>query len=405
MVWPAAVLEAKYSGGSGIAGAPYLISTAEDMNQIGQNQSDWNKHFKMTADINLSAYSGTQFNRIGIDTGHAFSGVFDGNRHMIQGLTYTAENGDCIGIFGYVNAAGRIENVSLADINVIGRNCVGGLAGYNEGTISNCNSTGNITGGVSSSYLGGLVGENNQGNINNCYSTGTVSSGQYSQYIGGLVGWNYKSSVSNCYSTVNVNSRDFSYDIGGLTGGNYMSNSISNCYSTGDVNSGDYSCYIGGLAGENSYGSTINCYAAGNITSGDNSEFIGGLTGYDDGDINNCYFLDSEPDNGCGEPLTDEQMKQQNSFAGWDFVWETVNGPNDIWAICEGGSYPKLNWQFLPGDSDNDKDVDFVDFARMGLKWRQADSSLYCGGTDLTGDGRVDLGDLAIMCDHWLEGF
>ncbi len=49
--------------------------------------------------------------------------------------------------------------------------------------------------------------------------------------------------------------------------------------------------------------------------------------------------------------------------------------------------YPKLAWQFIPGDSDNDKDVDFVDFARMGLKWLRADSNLYCGGMDLTDDG------------------
>ena len=62
-------------------------------------------------------------------------------------------------------------------------------------------------------------------------------------------------------------------------------------------------------------------------------------------------------------------MKQQVSFIGWDFVWETVNGPNDVWAICEGVSYPKLAWQFIAGDSDNDKDVDFTDFALIGNKW------------------------------------
>jgi len=42
--------------------------------------------------------------------------------------------------------------------------------------------------------------------------------------------------------------------------------------------------------------------------------------------------------------------------------------------------------------------------AAMGLKWMQADSTIYCGGMDLTCDDWVDLNDLAIMCNYWLEG-
>jgi hypothetical protein len=100
-------------------------------------------------------------------------------------------------------------------------------------------------------------------------------------------------------------------------------------------------------------------------------------------------------------------MRTESIFtnAGWDFVWETVNGTKDIWAICEGASYPKLAWQFIPGDFDNDRNVDFFDFARMSVKWMRADSNLYCGGTDLTGDGRVDWSDLDILCDQWLKRF
>jgi hypothetical protein len=30
--------------------------------------------------------------------------------------------------------------------------------------------------------------------------------------------------------------------------------------------------------------------------------------------------------------------------------------------------YPKLAWQFIPGDSDNDKDVDFALFAQQWLE-------------------------------------
>jgi hypothetical protein len=40
----------------------------------------------------------------------------------------------------------------------------------------------------------------------------------------------------------------------------------------------------------------------------------------------------------------------------------------------------------------------------MGLEWMQADSTLYCGGTDLTGDGWVNFNDLAALAEHWLQG-
>ncbi len=37
--------QAKYAGGSGTAEDPYLIATAEQMNAVGLNPEDWDKHF------------------------------------------------------------------------------------------------------------------------------------------------------------------------------------------------------------------------------------------------------------------------------------------------------------------------------------------------------------------------
>jgi hypothetical protein len=53
--------QAQYGGGSGDPNDPYLIYTAEQMNAIGANQSDWDKHFKLTTDIDLSAYRDTDY--------------------------------------------------------------------------------------------------------------------------------------------------------------------------------------------------------------------------------------------------------------------------------------------------------------------------------------------------------
>ena len=105
-------MQAQYSAGTGEPNNPYLVSTPADMNQIGRNYTDWGKCFKLTADINLSAYTGTQFSRIGTDDKHPFSGVFDGNGHTISGFTYTAPTRDYIGVFG--NNRGTVENVSLS---------------------------------------------------------------------------------------------------------------------------------------------------------------------------------------------------------------------------------------------------------------------------------------------------
>ncbi len=50
--------QAQYGGGSGGPNDPYLIYTAEQMNTIGANPNDWDKHFKLMADIDLSGYVG-----------------------------------------------------------------------------------------------------------------------------------------------------------------------------------------------------------------------------------------------------------------------------------------------------------------------------------------------------------
>ncbi|UCG56823.1 MAG: hypothetical protein JSU70_18395 [Phycisphaerales bacterium] len=46
---------AKYGGGTGTPEDPHQIWTAEQMNQIGLHAEDWDKHFKLMADIDLAA--------------------------------------------------------------------------------------------------------------------------------------------------------------------------------------------------------------------------------------------------------------------------------------------------------------------------------------------------------------
>jgi len=452
--------QAKYNGGSGTAADPYQINDPCQLNAIGADPDDWDKHFVLTANIDMSSYSYmTAVIAPDTDTtcnfqGTAFTGTFDGAGFVISNLTIDAAGAfnDYFGLFGKIEGSNAgVKNLGLENVNVTGDDYLGGLCGRNEyGSISDCYSTGSVTGGYDSyylgslcgknsfgsisdcysvgsvtgyHYLGGLCGENhgsisnsysassvtgyhylgglcgeNYGSISNCYSTGPVSGGNDSDRLGGLCGYNYYGSISNCYSTGSVTGGADSERLGGLCGSNYKSSvrdcystgnvsgsadsdyigglcgqnhygNISNCYSTGNVSGSADSDYIGGLCGYNGYnsGSINNCYSTGSVTGGDNSNYLGGLcgrnydgsingcystgsvtggTGFDslgglcgqnggDGSISNCYFLDTAGlDNGLGTPLTESEMKQQSSFAGWNFT--------EIWWIDEGHDYPHL---------------------------------------------------------------
>ena len=219
----------------------------------------------------------------------------------------------------------------------------GGLVGYSDSDINNSCTSGNISAGESAQYVGGLVGYHSSGGIYRCFSTGDITDGNNAQNVGGLVGIAI-GNISECFSTSAVTSRAGAFYLGGLAGVAY--NGVSDCFSVGAVTGGDSSTSLGGLVGYN-YGAVHNCFSVGNV-SGGTAPNSGGLIGTNNGgSINNCYFLNtSGANNNYGTPLTNVQMKLQNSFTGFDFIGETANGPNDIWAICESLNYPKLAWAF-----------------------------------------------------------
>lgn len=389
-----------YSGGSGTAQEPYQIATKADLLTLAGTTADYNKCFIMTADINMG---GQEFTTaiIAADTspgsnfqGTPFTGVFDGNSHKIANFTINGGYNDYLGLFGFISG-GSVKNLGLENCDVNGSydsECVGSLAGLNRGSISDCYSTGTVS---ADTDTGGLCGRNEQGSIVNCYSTGNVSG---NRSIGGLCGVNEEGSINGnitgCYSTGNVTGSGSNkgglcgynggnvtncYSTGLVTGDRNVSGlcgfnrgSVTNCYSTGNIIG---NIYTGGLCGVNSDGIISNCYSTGNVTG---NSYTGGLCGgtsgsitdcystgtvtgggYDTGglcgenlygSITSCYFLDTAgPDNGAGVPLTDEHMKQQENFVGWDFVGEVVNGPNDIWKICEGECYPQLWYEKYGG--------------------------------------------------------
>ena len=343
--------KAQYGGGSGEPNDPYLIYTAGQMNEIGANRYDWGKHFRLMADIDLSEYTGTEYNVIGTDMDNRFTGVFDGNGHTISNFSYTSTDRSYIGIFGCVGL--QLEKGEIRDLGVVEPNVdagtgsgVGSLVGYlGDGTISNCYADGVIISG--SNKVGGLVGGNGS-TITNCYATGTVSGTSESWYggTGGLAGFN-SNRIVNCYSMADVWGNQTA---GGLVGMN--SGHVITCYSTGSV-SGNRN--IGGLVGIRWGGTTTNCFWDTQIT---------GKASGDDGTIK-----------------TTAEMQTASTFseAGWDFVDETANGTEDIWWIDEGQDYPRLWWEpSLERTTDlvvddfesyNDLDHDDPNSNRIYLVW------------------------------------
>src|SRR4030042_1507990 len=80
---------AQYSGGSGTADDPYQIATAADLIALGGTPGDYDKHFILTADIDLTTYCSDNAAPAWRPVGTydlAFTGVFDGASRTISNL-------------------------------------------------------------------------------------------------------------------------------------------------------------------------------------------------------------------------------------------------------------------------------------------------------------------------------
>jgi serpin B len=206
-----------------------------------------------------------------------FTGSFDGRKYEIRNLFIKRPDKSSVGLFGYVGGGGIVQNITVVNATVTGKSSVGGLVGWNGGTVSSSNSSSNVTG--SNEYVGGLVGRN-QGTVRDSYSTGNVSG---NEYVGGLVGYNEEGSVSNSSSSSNVTgSNDH---VGGLVGWNKRT--VSDSYSTGSVNGNEY---VGGLVGRNQ-GTVRDSYSSSNVTG--SNDHVGGLVGWNADTVSDSHSTGS----------------------------------------------------------------------------------------------------------------
>lgn len=149
------------------------------------------KTVRLTADITLSDRQ--DWTPIG-EYETPFSGTLDGGGHVIRNLKINDRNRDYLGLFGWVDE-GTVRNLGLENVQIRGRNFIGGIAAIleNGSSVLNCYSMGNVTG---NNVVGGIVGEiegkapNNDDSrisiIKNCWYAGNVEAGE--NQIGGIAG-------------------------------------------------------------------------------------------------------------------------------------------------------------------------------------------------------------------------
>ena len=343
-----------YTGG-GTADEPYLIYDAEDLCEIGLHLEDSNSYFSLMNDIDMSDY---EENYVMIGLGAEFTGCFEGNGHVITDFNYTEWYESYAGFFGRVGKEGVIRNLSLENVDITGRYRVGGIAASNYGNILNCQVTGSVlnysssSGGmagynggrisdcriccdtIGTNEIGGVAGYNTgEGVISNCAVRGNVTA--LNDFAGGIVGWN-GGEIVRSFSEAGVSGDD---KVGGAVGNSAEGSSLVDSYARGDVTGGEG--YAGGLVGGSYYCLVSRCYSTGKVTG---EGLVGGLIGDNTGpvfqsfwDMENSGLSESRGGVGLGT----EEMKDMDSFAGWE--------NEGIWVIEEGIDYPHLEWEGTSG--------------------------------------------------------
>ena len=212
------------------------------------------------------------------------------------------------------NGSGTVTNcANSATINASSF-YVGGVVGYNDnGTVTYCYNSGSIKGNNGS--LGGVVGYNYFGTVKNCCNSGTVISALTDyDYVGGMVGWN-NGTVTNCYNNGAVSgyycvggvigynpatlSNSYNYGTvscttqtaGGVAGNNCSGGTVTNCYYL-------YDTANAAIGEDNGTSSSVAVKTTDGFTSGEvayllNGSISGGTTWYQN--IDNSDTIDTYP--------------------------------------------------------------------------------------------------------------
>lgn len=395
--------------GSGTAGDPYVLTSAENFKWLDENLSAaGDKYFVLGSDVDFSGVSG--FYPVGAKTGASFVGTFDGNGHSVLNLTVSVASGDAgAGLFVRTENA-TFKNLSLENVVV--------------------ESPADSMGGYLVSYVGALSGVS----IGTKFENVTVKGGSVSgkTNVGGLVG-----AANDCAfsyvrtdSTVKVSYGNLSsFGVAGGIVGNFIVNrnnrAMDYCYSLSDVNgSTTFKNNLGGLIGRLDFtefeenGRTVTrkfdfnyCYFAGVVnysadSEGNTSDIYGSFTSNNLVDatvgFRRCLYSAENKSasdviypyqNGRGlkvseaKGLTREQLKTPSEVisCGWDFDGVWIIDLSKA-ALDEFGSYP----DFTSAYEGNSVIVYFKEIVG-GVENNNSDRLNYKGGVRFVKGNVVNL--------------
>ena len=349
--------------GKGTAENPYEIRNVNDLKLLAQKVNGnetansgvtyKDKHFKLTADIDLKNEEWTPIGTMLVGEGRPFQGTFDGGGHQITKLKITG--GSYAGLFGYTEGA-VIKSCNVTG-EVNGYNCTGGIVGYatDNTHILNCSFQGNVEG--DGEERGGIVGSTSGGcEVSGCFVTGTVTG---DREVGGIAGTGV-GTIKNCYALANVTATGV--NAGGIAGKAYGV-TIENCYYSGEVSAKNYA---GGIAGYVSGAKTIrNCVSLAESVTG--SEYVNRIAGQVIGNtslINNHSYNRTKlvgdrettyPTGGAennvngadvyisnGRVMTDVQKGEVFAWTGFDkAIWDIPTEAGKLPSL-QKGTYPDL---------------------------------------------------------------
>ena len=150
------------------------------------------KTFRLDADLDLSNYENLFL--------PVMDGTFDGNGHQIIGVTLSEEMSD-YGLFRYVTANGVVKNLTVEG-EILGgdeQENIGILAGSNAGAIENCITRGTLN---AETAVGGITGKNEEtGSVSRSENEAAIDG---KMQTGGIAGLN-EGSISDCVNSGKIN--------------------------------------------------------------------------------------------------------------------------------------------------------------------------------------------------------
>ena len=237
-----------------------------------------------------------------------YAATFHGNGHVIANLLINRGTMDNVGLFGQLGSGSEVRHVGLRAANVTGQYQVGGLVGYNHGTIR----ASYVTGRVAGQSGGGLAGFN-QGRIVASYAAAAVTTAGDG---GGLVGF----SGSGAWITA-------SYATGAVTG----------------------NARAGGLTA-GSVGRIAASYATGAVSG---AGTVGGLMSVNVGAVTASYWDTATSGQGTsagGAGATTSALQTPTGYTGiyadWNVDIDGAAGGDDPWDFGTASEYPVLQVDF-----------------------------------------------------------